>query len=685
MKISLAYKLAAGAALSVLAVACSPAADKEAANHHPAGHDASDKAEATSKVETADYVDNFSLIDHKGQAHELFYHADQPAIVIMTHGNGCPIVRGAMPDFEKIAAEYSDKGVEFLLLNSNLQDTRDSVAAEAAEYNYSLPIMIDEQQLVGESLGVHRTAEVFVIDPAQGFKVVYHGPIDDRQSYERQKAEAENHFLTDTLDQMIAGEDVTVEGPPLSPGCLVNFPERDRRDEHINISYAEDVAPILLGKCADCHQPGGIGPWAMTSHDVVQGWSPMMREVIRTDRMPPWHADPHVGTFQDDRSLSSDEIKTLVHWIEAGAPRGDGPDPLADANLHAPEWPLGEPDLILTLPAYDVPANGIIDYDYPVVANPLTEDKWIRATSVKAGSRETVHHVLSGYMSEIPEDGRGSTGLWEFSTGGYAVGAETTEARANHGTPMPAGGAIGFQMHYTPIGKPVTDITQIGFYFHDEVPKYVNRTSVVLDASIEIPAGDPRHEETAYLEFPEDAILMSVFPHAHYRGYASDLRIRYPDGKEEMLVSLPKYDFNWQRSYVFEEPVDVPAGSKLIANYIYDNSENNFANPDPNVDVTWGEQTHEEMLYTSLSYRWKDETSDNRKDDYQARLEAGRLFGSMDDNIDGQITADEMTGMLGARMKPAFPLLDKDGSSGLSPEEFAKVFEVMNRRSSGQP
>jgi hypothetical protein len=417
----------------------------------------------------------------------------------------------------------------------------------------------------------------------------------------------------------------------------------------------------------------------------------MMREVIRTDRMPPWNADPHVGKWKDDKSLTNDEIKTLIHWIEAGAPRGDSEsDPLVEANLQIPEWPLGEPDLILTLPAYDVPASGIIDYTYPVVENPLTEDKWIRATTVKAGAREVVHHVLSGYMSEVPEDGQGSTGRWEFSTGGYAVGAESTIAEDDIGTPMPAGGAIGFQMHYTPAGKPMTDVTQIGFYFHDEVPKYVSRSSVILDASIEIPPNTARHVETAYLEMPHDAILERVFPHAHYRGYASNMKIRFPDGREELLISLPKYDFNWQRGYEFDEPLEVPAGSLLIASYTYDNSENNFANPDPNAKVTWGEQSHEEMLYTSFSFRWADETSDNRKDEYQEALNANRLFGAMDDNIDGKIELAELRGMMGDRLKPVFPALDTDKSGALSKEEFAQMNAVMQRmreraRSSGQP
>ncbi|MEM5518491.1 redoxin domain-containing protein [Henriciella sp. AS95] len=678
MKITTARTLAMSVAAAALMTACSQSSNETETAQ--TAHEMDMQHGEAPDVDVADFVDNFTLIDQNGEAHELFYHADAPAIVIMTHGNGCPIVRGAVPDYQKIADQYEAQGVKFYMLNSNLQDTRDDVKAEAEEYGITLPVLIDENQLIGESLGVVRTAEVFVLDPAKGFKVVYHGPIDDRQSYERQKAEADNHYLTDTLDQVVAGEEVTVEGPALSPGCLVNFPERDAKDEHVNISYASDVAPILLDKCADCHAVGGIAPWAMTDYQTVRGWSPMMREVIRTDRMPPWNADPHVGNWKDDKSLTSDEIKTLIHWIEAGSPRGeDQTDPLQEADLHAPEWPLGEPDLILTLPAYDVPPNGIIDYSYPIVENPLTEDKWLKASTIKAGSREVVHHVLSGYMSEIPEDGRGSTGRWEFSTGGYAVGAESTVAEDDIGTPFPAGGAVGFQIHYTPVGKPVTDETQIGFYFHDEVPKYVSRSSVILDASIEIPPGEARHMETAYLEIPHDAILERVFPHAHYRGYAADMSIRYPDGTEELLISLPKYDFNWQRGYEFAEPVDVPAGSLLISNYIYDNSENNFANPDPDAEVTWGEQSHEEMLFTSFTFRWAEETSDNRKDAYQEELEGNRLFGAMDDNIDGKIELAEMKGMMGNRMKPAFPMLDQDKSGDLSKKEFSRINAVMKR------
>ncbi len=669
---------AAGLSLALAATVAVPAGaapkDDAHGDHSAAG------GMAGMRASVPDFAENFRLIDHRGASHELYYYKDAPAIVIMTQGNGCPIVRGAIPGFQDIRDQYAEKGVQFYMLNSNLQDDRDEVQAEAEEYGIDVPVLMDTFQLIGESLGVNRTAEVFVIDPAQGFKIVYHGPMDDRQDYERQRSDATETYLTDALDQMLAGEAVTVEGPALSPGCLVNFPERARRDQHANISYAEDVAPILLTKCAECHQPGGIGPWAMTDYETVVGWAPMMREVIRTKRMPPWHADPHIGSFMGDRSLTAEQIKTVVHWIEAGTPRGEGKDPLVDADLKSPDWPLGEPDLILDIPSYDVPATGIVDYQHPLVENPLKEEKWLKAVTFKAGARDVVHHILSGYISEVPEDGMGYASRWEFATGGYAVGAESIEYGDEAGVPVPPGGAIGFQMHYTPTGKAATDASQMGLYFHDEVPTYINRTSVILDASIVIPPNEGRHEEIAYMEFPEDAVLMMAFPHAHYRGHASKLTLRYPDGEEKVLLALPKYDFNWQRSYFFEEPVDIPAGSKLIAHYLYDNSERNFANPDASQQVTWGEQSHEEMLYTAFLYRWKGETTSNRLDEYTERLDRHRLFTSMDDNFDGQLQEAEFRGLVGERMRASFARMDADQSGGVSKEEFLRARAAMRQR-----
>ena len=626
-------------------------------------------------------VDDFQLLDHMGVAHRLFYYSDAPAIVVMTQGNGCPIVRNAVPAYRQVRDNYQEQGVKFFLLNSNLQDNKTTIAKEVADFGFDIPVLVDENQLVGESLNVTRTAEVFVIDP-KSRKIVYHGPVDDRLTYQNQKAKAEFSYLSDALDAVIAGETVKISQVD-APGCIVNFPERDNKERHTNISYHDTIAPILEERCVECHQVGGIGPWAMTSYDMIKGFSPMIREVIRTDRMPPWHSDPNIGSFLHDRSLTSKEIKTLVHWIEAGSPRGEGYDPLADPRESLPDWPLGVPDLILTVPSFDVPATGVVDYQRPYVVNPLEEGKWLRASTVKVGSRESVHHVLTGYLKEIPKSGQSNEVRWGASVGGYAVGAESMIAREGLGTYIPAGGAIGLQMHYTPFGREVTDTTQIGLYFYDKRPPRMLRNSVIMDFSIEIPPEKANHAETAYLEFPKDAELFYAFPHAHYRGQSSTLAIRYPDGREEMILSLPKYDFNWQRAYEFKDPIKVPAGAKLIARYTYDNSTQNAANPDPSKKIVWGDQSFEEMLYTAISYRWTDETSADQKGEYQELLNAGRLFGMLDDNIDESIQKDEIRGRAGRRLAGNFDRLDRNGDGALSWQEYSAIFKSKPNASTG--
>jgi hypothetical protein len=262
------------------------------------------------------------------------------------------------------------------------------------------------------------------------------------------------------------------------------------------------------------------------------------------------------------------------------------------------------------------------------------------------------------------------------------VGAESNVFAGDVGTFLPAGGAVGYQMHYTPYGKETVDRTQIGIYFRDDAPKYMMRSVVVIDTSIAIPANAARHKETAYVEFPNDALLYAAFPHAHYRAYANDLWLQTPDGKKTLLLSMPRYDFNWQRSYTFAEPVRIPAGSRVIANYIYDNSKRNPANPDPNIKVTWGEQSHEEMLFTSLQFRWLDETAASQIDS-EARLAPTRLFGMMDDNLDGLLQKSELRGQIGNMLSGFFARIDLDSSGGIDKAELAKAQALLPQRRRG--
>lgn len=639
-------------------------------------------AEIASAPAPAATIDNFMLSDTDYMGHELYRMTDARAIVIVTTGNGCPIARNLAPQLKTLKARYGGQGVQFLLLNSNLQDGRDAIAREKEEFGIDIPILMDSNQLVGEQLGVTRTAEFFVIDP-KTWKIAYRGPLDDRMDYGTQKANAEHPWASDAIEAVLAGRPA-MAATKMSPGCLIDFPER-AKVATTKISYVKDVAPILEKKCVACHLEGGIGPFPMTSYDMVKGFAPMIREVLRTDRMPPWNVDPHVGKWADDKSLSAAEIKTVVHWVEQGAPRGAGADPLAAKRRVAQQWPLGKPDLVLEIPAYTIPASGVVDYQRPVMVNPLTEGRWVKASTFVVNQRQAVHHFLTGYLKEVPADGKGNESRWGASMGGYAVGAESTLWPKNVGTYLPPGGAIGAQAHYTPFGKEVTDKSQLGLYFYKtgETPDLVMRNSVIVDPTIVIPAGEARHKETAYIDFPKEALLYSAFPHAHYRGYASDLWIEYPDGARKRLLAMPRYDFNWQREYTFAEPLKVPAGSKLIANYWYDNSKQNPANPDASKTIVWGDQSWEEMFYTAVRYRWVEETS-AKLTTYDELMDKTRLLGMFDDNIDGKIQKAELKGEMGANIGKYFAMVDKNADGAIDATELAAMQAMTRRREQAQ-
>ena len=534
-----------------------------------------------------DRVENFSLLDHRGQAHELYYLSDMSAVVIMAHGNDCPATAEALGKLESARATYGGQGVEFLLLNSSLDDR-----TALAESTGALPVLLDETQIIGESLALSKAGEVLVIDPTS-WSLAYRGGAGQN------------------LEQAIAA---VVDGTPVRTartevkGCDIAFPERARRDAHARISYAGTIAPMLVDNCVACHREGGIGPWAMTGYDMVRGFAPMIREVLRTRRMPPWHADPHYGEFANDRSLSGDEARTLVHWIEAGAPRGEGPDPLAELDREWPEWSLGEPDLVIDIPPYEVPATGVVDYLYPRVQNPLDHDVWVRAVEILPGSRQGLHHVITTFGVADPEARHGFRQLGGL--GGYVPGADADVFPTGTGVHLPADAMFQLQMHYTTFGKAVTDHSRLGLYFHEEAPEHELETTILMNPRISIPANTKAHSDSAETVLERDILVYNLLPHAHYRGKSSEFRAFYPDGAEELLLSVPDYDFNWQTTYELEEPKLLPAGTRIVHTTTWDNSVQNPANPDPNRVVPWGQQSWDEMLFGAIRWRYADEGRD---------------------------------------------------------------------------
>lgn len=623
-------------------------------------------------------VDDYMLVDQTGMGHILKYDTLTPAVVLVSHINGDAGSLKAAQTIQALAAK--NPNVVFQLINSSDADTRETIATETKKDGITVPVLDDEFQMIGDALGFTYAGEAVIVDPKKNFEIVYHGPADTVEA---------------ALAEFTAGKPITKPELTEIKGTQLVFADRGKMDEFKKISYTKDVVPILMAKCVDCHQPGGIAPWQMTNYQMVKQFSPMMREAIRRDRMPPFDADSHYRAFQNDENLTAKEIKTLVHWIDAGSPSDiaeGGEDPLVKGVTQRAEWPLGKPDLIVDIPSYDVPAAGVVDYQIPAVKNPLTEGKWLKATTFKAGNRQGVHHILAGYLPQMPKNGRGFD--WKISLGGYAVGAESQMAPENWATWVPAGGALSFQMHYTPTGTAFTDNSKIGLYFQDQAPEMMKRQIVIADPSIEIAPNQARWHETAYVQFPADVQVYAAQIHAHYRGYASKLTAIYPNGKEEILINMPHYDFNWQREYIFKDLIDLPAGTKLVADYWYDNSKNNKALFGANTkdrtsaekEVVWGDQSFEEMLFTAIQFRWKGETAKAPREDLQGQLEQSIMLTMADDNRDGKLQENELRvkgnpeeGVAGLHQafKANFAAIDADKDGGLSMQEMGAALKQM--------
>ena len=629
-------------------------------------------------------VDNYMLVDQTGMGHILKYDTLTPAVVLVSHVNGDKDALKAAQTIQALAAK--NPNVVFQLINSSDADTREAIAAEAKTNNLTVPVLDDEFQMIGNSLGFTYAGEAVILDPKKNFEVVYHGPADTVEA---------------ALGEFTSGKAIAKPEVVDIKGAKLTFADRGKEAEFAKISYTKDVVPILMNKCVDCHQPNGIAPWQMSNYQLVKTFSPMMREAIRTDRMPPFDADSHYRPFEHDENLSAAETKTLIHWIEAGSPSDipeGGVDPLVKGVAGRPDWPLGEPDLVVNIPAYDVPAAGVVDYQIPAVKSPLTKGKWLKATTFKPGNRQGVHHILAGWLPKMPANGRGFD--WQISMGGYAVGNESNVAPNNWATWVPAGGAISFQMHYTPTGKAFKDDSKIAFYFQDQAPEMMKRQVVIADPSIEIGPNEARHHETAYVLFPADAQIYAAQVHAHYRGYASKLTAIYPNGKEEILLNMPHYDFNWQRDYIFKDLIEIPAGTKVVADYWYDNSANNKAlfgdntkpYTNPQREVFWGDQSYQEMLFTAIQFRWKDETAAKPRDDLQAALQQTQLLTMADDNRDGKLQVTELRteseegaqnvtsdslAPLHQQFKANFAAIDADKDGGLSMQELGAAMKQM--------
>jgi peroxiredoxin/mono/diheme cytochrome c family protein len=547
-------------------------------------------------------IASFTLQDFRGQGHSLADYGEKQAIVVYFMGTECPVAKLYGSRIQELSEEFADRGVAFLGIDSNVQDSLAEVAEYARSHGIAFPLLKDLSNTVADQFGATRTPEVFLLD--QDRKVCYHGRIDAQFTFGAGVGLAQppeqRRDLAIAIEQLLSGETISVPATE-AKGCLIGR-AREPSDRS-PVTYSNQVARLLQKHCLECHREGQIAPFALTDYDEVAGWGEMIAEVVQEQRMPPWHANPAYGHFANENRLSDEERQLIEQWVANGCPEGDPAD-LPPPRVFHEGWFLDrEPDQVvyMTDDPVDVMAEGVEPYRYYTADPGFTEDKWVKIAECMPGNRAVAHHMIvyikpprqPGIQSKSDDlDIRGFGFL-----AGFAPGTRPLKAPHGWAKRVPAGSRLVFEMHYTPIGTPQTDRSSIGLIFMDEEEvTHQMATTHALNAEFEIPPHAENHLVEAKSEFRRDAMLLSLFPHMHMRGKSFRYELIYPDQSREILLDVPQYDFNWQNSFILAEPKRVPRGSVLHCTAYYDNSEKNLANPDPTKSVRWGQQTWEEMM-----------------------------------------------------------------------------------------
>jgi len=557
-------------------------------------------------------VPDFTLKDARtGKEVALYGFRGKRAAVIVFTGTSCPVNDLYMPRLVELAGEYGPKGVVFLAINANAFDTPEEVAAHAKQFGVEFPVLKDPGNKVADLLLAQSTCEALVVDGRAVLR--YRGAIDDQYDVGKRKDKPTHSYLVDAIESILNDHDVettatTVAGCPIeragtpeeakiltrvrpAPKLIVDALRERDGDEPVDVgqvTYAADVATIVQEKCQGCHRPGAVGPFSLLSYEDMKRHKTVIREVVEERRMPPWHADPRHGRFENDRSLSRVQRATILAWIDQGAPLGD-PSRMPEPKPFPDHWTVGEPDAVLTIPAnYVVAATGELPYQRFIVPTGFTEDKWVQSIEARPGDPKVVHHIIVYLMDK---DGAPAGHL-----GGYAPGDMPSVFPPGTAKRIPAGATLLFEVHYTPVGKIHIDRSSVGLIFAKGPVEYQARTRGIANSRFEIPPGAPNHEVKAEWTVEQDARLLSFMPHMHLRGKDFRYEALFPDGRRETLLSVPAYDFGWQSYYRLAEPLALPKGTRILCTAHFDNSASNPANPDPKAPVRWGDQTREEMM-----------------------------------------------------------------------------------------
>jgi peroxiredoxin len=555
-------------------------------------------AEKVSAPNPGAAVADFSLKDIHRRPRSLAGFKEQKAYVIVFTGCECPLANLYLPTLIELHERYDGKGVQFLLINSNSQDSFLQVSAAAQDRGVPFPVLKDFDHRAADAFGARRTPEAFLLDARRVIR--YHGRIDDQYGLNFRREKPARHDLREAIDELLAGKPVSVPQTEV-PGCIIGRAKQPRVEGRV--TYAKEVARILQKRCQECHRPGEIGPMSLLTYEKAKSWADTIHEVVLEERMPPWHADPRHGKFANDRRLSRAEADTLLAWVEQGCPRGDDAD-LPPPAVFPEGWKIGKPDAIFQMAdEFKVPATGVLPYKQFVVDPGFKEDVWVQAAECRPGNRKVVHHILLYLQAPgkplYDRDGTAAT------LTGWAPGDMPSVYAPGTARRVPAGSKLVFEVHYTPDGREQTDRSSVGIILARKAPAHAAETNILANLTLRVPPGVSDHKGELTYTFRDDALLLSFMPHMHLRGVSARYVAHYPDGKSETLLSVPDYDFSWQSVYRFAEPLRIPRGTRLTWVGHWDNSPDNPRNPDPTKEVRWGLQTWDEMQNGWMELVWQ--------------------------------------------------------------------------------
>ncbi len=559
------------------------------------------------------------FIDTAGQIHRLGEVSNSRGSAFVFIDTECPIANAFVPELNRLALLSMDHEIEFYGVMSSPDISREQARKHGDEYEIKFPVLFDASGDLARLFSPTHVPEAFVV--SREGSLVYRGRVNDSYAaLTKRRPKVSRHDLRDAITKLAAGEVIAV--PRTEPvGCFFESwtsPPQEREP----LTYTRDIAPIINANCVECHRDGEVAPFSLGTYADVRRRARLLAHVVKAGTMPPWSPAEGHGNFLDARRLTVDEIKRIEDWAALGAPYG--PKEELPSSPRFPEgWQLGEPDLVLEVPeSFDVPADGGDIFRCFVLPTGLTEDKEVIAVEFEAGSPTVVHHALfyldnRGLARKLDEADEGP-GYSRFggpgfppsgALGGWAPGAQPITYPDGMGRRLNANEDLVLQIHYHPSGKAEKDRSRMAIYFSQEPLKHIVRGTFMGQQRVDIPAGEANHELRSSMTLPAEMTLVRITPHMHLLGKEMKVIATHPDGREEPLIWIPKWDFNWQGQYRYVTPVRLPKGTKLDLYASYDNSEANPFNPStPPRRVTYGEQTTDEMCFCFYLFTTESET-----------------------------------------------------------------------------